>query len=172
MNTVFDQNVEADSPFSCRDIGTIGMAGFCKPFTTQKSAISVRPKPSRHELGLPRSEKTVAAKAKRKTEVMASRLLREKLVVGNRRGLHMRPVALLVKLAKAFDAEIHIESEQCRANAKSIMGVLALGCGNGKKVTITAKGHDASEAIKKIVGLFARHFDEKESGAVLQNASR
>ena len=65
-------------------------------------------------------------------------------------GLEARPVAMLVQLASQFESEIHIASEERKVNAKSIMGMMALGLGNGEQVTVYANGEDEEKAVESI----------------------
>lgn len=58
--------------------------------------------------------------------------------------------ALLVQLASKFSATIKLKMEDKVINAKSIMGVIALGSIEGKEVTVIADGVDEAEAIKEI----------------------
>ena len=104
---------------------------------------------------------TAQETTKAKTDVPL--LLSKKLIVLNRIGLHLRPAALLVRIASAFDAEIYIESGCRKASAKSILSILALEVGSGKEVRVTAEGHDAHEAIYKIECFFARGLREEGS---------
>lgn len=69
-------------------------------------------------------------------------------------GWHMRPVALLVGVAKMFDSEIIVKLEQKVASAKSVMGVLALGAGQNDSLCISARGPDAQKAIQAIEARF------------------
>ncbi|CAL1690090.1 hypothetical protein MMB232_00210 [Brevundimonas subvibrioides] len=45
-------------------------------------------------------------------------------------------------------------------DARSIMGLLMLGAGNGCSIEITAEGQDAEAAIEALSDLVARRFDE------------
>lgn len=65
-------------------------------------------------------------------------------------GLEARPVALLVQVASQYESEIYVESEACRVNAKSIMGMMTLGLNAGESITVTANGGDEKEAIDNI----------------------
>lgn len=65
-------------------------------------------------------------------------------------GLEARPVAQLVQLASQFECEIHVEVEQKEVNAKSIMGMMALGIVPGQTVKISADGEDETQAIDSI----------------------
>lgn len=75
------------------------------------------------------------------------------VVVRNKLGLHARAASRLVKLASGFQAEIYVEKDGTRANAKSIMGILMLAAGRGARLQVTALGPDAEEAILALVQL-------------------
>ena len=62
-------------------------------------------------------------------------------------GLEARPVALLVQVASQYESKIHVEVEQKRVNAKSIMGMMSLALAPGEKVTVIADGTDEDDAI-------------------------
>ena len=65
-------------------------------------------------------------------------------------GLETRPVALLVQVASQYDGDIYIESDNRNINAKSIMGMMALGLVPGENVIISANGIDEARAIDGI----------------------
>ncbi len=89
-----------------------------------------------------------------------ARRCRAQLAVPSRVGMHARPAAMLVKQAQVFEADIEISHHGKKASAKSILGVLTLCAGYGAKVTVTATGTDAEDAIRTITRLFASGFDE------------
>jgi phosphotransferase system HPr (HPr) family protein len=60
--------------------------------------------------------------------------------------LHARPAGALVRAAAAFSAEIFVSANGRRANAKSILDILALGAEGGAELVIDASGADAAEA--------------------------
>jgi Phosphotransferase System HPr (HPr) Family len=70
-------------------------------------------------------------------------------------GLEARPVAMLVQLASQFESEIHIESVDRKVNAKSIMGMMTLGLGNGEMVAVYANGGDEEKAVEGIANYLA-----------------
>lgn len=78
----------------------------------------------------------------------------------NTRGLHARASAKFVKLASSFEAEIQVTRDGVTVDARSIMGLLMLGAGNGCSIDISAEGSDAQEAIDALGELVARKFDE------------
>ena len=65
-------------------------------------------------------------------------------------GLEARPVALLVQEASKYDSTIYIECNEKRVNAKSIMGMMALGLQNGEELVVTAEGVDEKTAVDGI----------------------
>ena len=60
---------------------------------------------------------------------------------------------MLVQLASQFQSQIHLESENKSVNAKSIMGMMALGLSDGDEVTVVADGADEAVALEKLVGV-------------------
>ena len=80
----------------------------------------------------------------------------------NTRGLHARASAKFVKLASSFEAEIQVTRDGVTVDARSIMGLLMLGAGNGCSIEISAEGADAQDAIDALGDLVARKFDEDQ----------
>ena len=82
--------------------------------------------------------------------------------ITNRLGLHARPSAKLTQLATQFRAEVWLERDGRRVNAKSIMGVMMLAAGKGFKVTLETNGPDEAEAMAALLALIADYFGEGE----------
>ncbi|NBW09274.1 MAG: HPr family phosphocarrier protein [Caulobacteraceae bacterium] len=80
----------------------------------------------------------------------------------NTRGLHARASAKFVKLASSFESEIQVTRDGTTVDARSIMGLLMLGAGNGCTIDISAEGADAAEAIEALNELVATRFGEDE----------
>ncbi|MGI6079360.1 MAG: HPr family phosphocarrier protein [Candidatus Avilachnospira sp.] len=76
-------------------------------------------------------------------------MLEKKVAVGINEETENRP-ALLVQKASNFDSKIHLECGNKKVNAKSIMGMMALGLCEGDIITITAEGADENEAVKEL----------------------
>jgi phosphocarrier protein len=87
---------------------------------------------------------------------------RREVEIVNKLGLHARASAKLTQAATGFDAEIWLERNGRRVNAKSIMGVMMLAAGKGSKITIEADGPDAEAALTAILNLVADKFGEGE----------
>jgi phosphocarrier protein HPr len=82
--------------------------------------------------------------------------------ITNRLGLHARPSAKLTQLATQFRAEVWLERDGRRVNAKSIMGVMMLAASHGTKLVIETDGEDAEAALQAILDLIASRFGESE----------
>ncbi|MGE5197128.1 MAG: HPr family phosphocarrier protein [Deltaproteobacteria bacterium] len=77
-------------------------------------------------------------------------LLKKKLTVKNKQGLHARPAALFVQTANKFDSRITVRRDDEEVNGKSIMGILMLGAEQGTQIIVEAEGDDAHLAIKEL----------------------
>jgi phosphocarrier protein HPr len=88
-------------------------------------------------------------------------LVREVLIV-NRKGLHARATAKLVRCVEGFDADVLIGRCGEMVGGTSIMGILTLGAGIGMTIMITATGSEAEEALDAIEALVANRFGEDE----------
>lgn len=84
------------------------------------------------------------------------------LTVTHPAGLHARPAALFVQTAQRFRCAVQVRHGERRANAKSILGVLALGAGPGAQVIVEAQGDDAAQALAALQALVERNFEETE----------
>ncbi|WP_082233416.1 HPr family phosphocarrier protein [Halobacillus massiliensis] len=65
-------------------------------------------------------------------------------------GLQARPAAQFVQLANRFSADVFIEKDNKKVNAKSIMGLMSLAIGHGENVNLIVDGNDEEQAIKEL----------------------
>ena len=70
-------------------------------------------------------------------------------------GLHARPAALLVNLAKSFHSKIELLSASKTGNAKSVVSLLSMEISNGETLRFFGEGPDASEAVAKLAEFLA-----------------
>ena len=77
----------------------------------------------------------------------------------NDEGLHARPAAILVKEANAFSSNVEVVVNGNATNAKSIMGLMALGLKKDNEFTIRAEGTDAQAAIETLTTLVNNKFN-------------
>lgn len=82
-------------------------------------------------------------------------LIRKKIVVKNKQGLHARPAALFVQIANKFDSRITVKRDREEVNGKSIMGILMLGAEKDSVIVIEAEGEDAHAAITELEKIIA-----------------
>jgi phosphocarrier protein HPr len=88
--------------------------------------------------------------------------LTAQLKIQNRLGLHARPAAMLVQTTNKFKSEILIKKNDMEVNAKSILGIMMLAAECGSSLVLTVSGEDAEQALRAVIELFERKFDEKE----------
>ncbi len=81
------------------------------------------------------------------------------LKIQNEEGLHARPAAILVKEANAFSSNINVVVNGNEINAKSIMGLMALGLKKDSEITLKAEGDDAQNAIDTLSTLINNKFN-------------
>ena len=86
----------------------------------------------------------------------------KELTIINKLGLHARAASKLAQLCQQFSAKITLVLEEKEADANSIMAIMLLAGGQGKKVKVTATGTDAPEALQAISQLICDRFDEEE----------
>lgn len=89
-------------------------------------------------------------------------MIRREVKLSNRLGLHARAASKLVQSASQFNAEIWLERDSRRINAKSIMGVLMLAAPFGTELVLEVDGPDEDEAAEALTGLIDSRFGENE----------
>jgi multiphosphoryl transfer protein len=76
-------------------------------------------------------------------------------VILNKTGLHARPAATFVDLAKRFQANIKVRHDDSIANGKSLISLLQLGVEHGATVRVSAEGADAAAALDALKAAIA-----------------
>lgn len=74
----------------------------------------------------------------------------ENIIIPNRFGLHARPSAVLVNLAKKYKSQIRLQKYNLQANAKSVLSLINLQVIQGDTVNLIAQGEDAQDAINNL----------------------
>ena len=88
-------------------------------------------------------------------------MISRSVTVNNSVGLHARPATFFVQKANCYKSSIWVEKEDCRVNAKSLLGVLSLGIAKGTEITLIADGADEADAVSGLVALVDGEFGEK-----------
>ncbi len=89
-------------------------------------------------------------------------MIRREITLINRLGLHARAASKLVHRASGFPAQVWIERDGKRVNAKSIMGVLLLAAPCGSVLVLEADGEGEEQAMAALVELIEDRFGEGE----------
>jgi phosphocarrier protein len=80
--------------------------------------------------------------------------------VVNKRGLHARASAKFVTMAAQIDAAIAVEKDGNTVCGTSIMGLMMLGAAMGDRITISATGLGAEQAVEQLSALVEARFHE------------
>ena len=80
-------------------------------------------------------------------------MISQNVTIQNSVGLHARPATFFVQKANSFKCSIWVEKDDCRVNAKSLLGVLSLGITRGTKITLIADGEDEALAVAGLAEL-------------------
>lgn len=87
-------------------------------------------------------------------------MIERTLRISNRLGLHARAAARLVHTVSRFDCTVLIVDGDDEINAKSILGLLALGLEPGRRVRLRCEGAEEEGAMDAIAALFDAGFGE------------
>ena len=79
--------------------------------------------------------------------------IRRNATITNPSGLHARPAAQVVARLQPLDADVTIEINGRRADARSITSTLGLGASVGDELTIFADGPDAEAALDAVLAI-------------------
>jgi phosphocarrier protein HPr len=67
--------------------------------------------------------------------------------------LHARPAGALAVAAGRFASAVSVTAGTKTTDAKSVLGVMGLGATTGQRVTVTADGPDAEEAVAALIAI-------------------
>lgn len=83
-------------------------------------------------------------------------------VVNNKAGLHARPAAMFVKLAKTFAAEIKVRNGDRIGDGKKLLSLLQLGVEHGTQIRVSAQGVDAPKALNTLQEALEHNLGDEE----------
>lgn len=81
-------------------------------------------------------------------------MTKQKAIVNNQTGLHLRPAGIVCRTAMLYKSHITLGFGDTVANAKSVLSVLGSGVKAGEEIEITCEGADEQEALEAMVKLF------------------
>jgi phosphocarrier protein HPr len=82
----------------------------------------------------------------------------------NASGLHARPAKIFARAAAASAADVSVEKDGRRVNAKSVLSLLTLDCHQGDEIVISADGEEAEATLAELVALVEAKIGEGEGG--------
>lgn len=89
-------------------------------------------------------------------------MLNKKIMIQNKLGLHARAAMKLINLTGRYESEIFLHYRNRKVNAKSILGVMALGAARGAEIELIVDGPDETDALSALENLINNFFDETE----------
>jgi phosphocarrier protein len=89
-------------------------------------------------------------------------MLKKKLTITNKLGLHARAASVFVKTANAFSSTINASNQEKESNGKNIMSMMLIQAACGSDIDICIEGEDEAEAMAAIEALVNDKFGETE----------
>ena len=89
-------------------------------------------------------------------------MIRTKITIVNKLGLHARAAAKFVGCAAAFSSSIQAGKDGDMVDGKSIMSVMMLAAGKGTELDLEIDGSDEKSALEALTTLINNRFDEAE----------
>lgn len=89
-------------------------------------------------------------------------MIKKKLRVKNRLGVHARPAGDIVDITSRSASEIIMSFDNTKANAKSILNVMMLAIPPEAEVEVEINGEDEKETMVALEKLFNDRFNEDE----------
>lgn len=89
-------------------------------------------------------------------------MIKTKITIINKLGLHARASAKFVSTTSRFQSHIDVTKNTQTVNGKSIMGVMMLAASKGSELTLQIDGPDEVEMEKAITELINNRFGEIE----------
>lgn len=76
-----------------------------------------------------------------------------RVTLRNASGLHARPAKIFARAAAEHAAEVEVEKNDRRVNAKSVLSLLTLDCHRGDEILIITGGEGAETTLADLVAL-------------------
>lgn len=88
-------------------------------------------------------------------------MVKEKIVVKNKSGLHLRPASELSQIASKMTSEIVITAGEKSINPKSVLLLMSAGITQGTEIEISCDGPDEEQDLKGLLDAIAGGFGEE-----------
>ncbi|GAB1349784.1 HPr family phosphocarrier protein [Ignavibacteriales bacterium] len=87
-------------------------------------------------------------------------MIKKRVKIVNRAGLHTRPAAMIVKIASKYKSQFFISKDGYKINGKSIIGVMTLAAAQGSELDLDFEGVDEANMSDEVCTFFERGFEE------------
>ncbi len=87
-------------------------------------------------------------------------MIREKLTIQNKLGVHTRAAAKFVNTAKRYASKVEVAFNDRLVDGKSIMSVITLGAQKDNVVEVIINGEDERDALAALTQLVNEKFGE------------
>ncbi len=88
--------------------------------------------------------------------------MEKELIILNKLGLHARPAAEFVRCARKFKCRITIRKEGEDYSAASILDILSANLDCGSRMTVSAEGPDAAQALEQLSALLEQFVKQED----------
>ena len=78
-------------------------------------------------------------------------MIRQETTITNPTGLHARPAAGFVALAKKLESAVTIRLQEQNINAKNILALMTAGLSCGTKIELVTEGKDEADAMDSLL---------------------
>jgi phosphocarrier protein len=89
-------------------------------------------------------------------------MLKKKITIKNKLGMHARAAVKFVNVANRFKSSVKIEKDGNEIDGKSILGILTLAAVQGTEIVLKVSGKDEDKALSALLELINNNFLEKE----------
>ena len=89
-------------------------------------------------------------------------MVKKKIVIKNKLGLHARAAVKFMNLANRFASSVWIEKDGNEIDGKSILGILTLAAVQGSKITLKISDPDEDKELDALEALIDDKFYEEE----------
>ena len=89
-------------------------------------------------------------------------MIKKKVTIINKLGLHARAAVKFVNLANRFFSSVRIEKSGNEIDGKSILGILTLAAVQGSEITLIISGKDEQATLEALLVLIQDRFNEAE----------
>ncbi len=88
-------------------------------------------------------------------------MIKSKIKIANKLGLHARAAAKFAKCASQFSSTVEVGNRERMVDGKSIMSVMTLAAGRGTILQLSITGSDEETANSELTKLVKNYFGEK-----------